>query len=130
MNNIHIQRKRLLKTKLNYIKKLNRSGIDISLSSLSSFSRLMFAGVGKTLDQIDYKNFEKKINLTNFIYQIKNFLRILKLRNVEIIGNYSKNNINIYDYQRRNILNVVLYVSSTLINCYKHQSLRNVLKLN
>ena len=96
MNNIHIQRKRLVKTKLNYIKKLNRSGIDISLSSLSSFSRLMFAEVGKTLDQIEFKNFEKKINLTNFIYQIKNFLRILKLHNLEIIGNYSKNNINIY----------------------------------
>ena len=96
MNNIHIQRKRLVKTKLNYIKKLNRSGIDISLSSLSSFSRLMFAGVGKTLDKIEFKNFEKKINLTNFIYQIKNFLRILKLHNLEIIGNYSKNNINIY----------------------------------
>jgi len=96
MNNIHILRKKLIKIKSNYINKLHKAGVDISLSSLSSFRPLNFSNFGKRPYQIKLKNIEKKINLINFIYQVKNFLYILRFSSPQIFGNYSKKNINNY----------------------------------
>ena len=93
MNNIHILRKKLIKIKSNYIKKLHKADVDISLSSLSSFRPLNFSNFGKRTYQIKLKNIEKKINLINFIYQVKNFLYILRFSSPQIFGNYSKKNM-------------------------------------
>ena len=97
MNNIHTLRKNLVKIKANYSKKLFKTDVDMSLSSLSSFRTLCFSNFGKKYNDTKLNNnIEKKINLINFFYQIKNFFYILRFSSPKIIGDYSKKNINNY----------------------------------
>ena len=60
MNSIHILRKNLVKIKTNYSKRLFKTDVDMSLSSLSSFRTLCFSNFGKKYHDIKLNNVEKK----------------------------------------------------------------------
>ena len=96
MNNIDNIRHELIKKRISYIQKLKKKNIDVSLSSLSSFRTLLFNNLSLTSNDVELGNISRKINIVNFIYQIKNFLYILKFADIKIVGNYSRKNLKKY----------------------------------
>lgn len=92
MNNINQKRNILNLFKKKYFEALRLSKVDITKSSLASFRYLIFSN----LDMSDSKKFEKKIIITNFKSQLKNFLFLKNFKQVNFYGNMDFNNINKY----------------------------------
>tara|TARA_B100000686_G_scaffold354497_1_gene465085 strand:- start:35 stop:1378 length:1344 start_codon:yes stop_codon:yes gene_type:complete len=96
MKNINELRQIVIKRRINYLNELRKKNIDTSLSSLSSFRTLLFNNFCSSIDAIKKENIKVKISKINFFYQIKNFIYILKFSNINIIGDFSKENLKKY----------------------------------
>ena len=97
MKNTDVLRKEIIKRRIYYLKALKKKSIDISLSSLSSYRTSIFNNFCKNINDISFKNINKRINKINFFYQIKNFLYISKFSRINITGDISKENLKKYN---------------------------------